>query len=67
MTGTGFPAEAPVVVGECVVGGPAYGLGGCWSLDMRLADVVADADGAFVVDVAVRRVAHGSVDCFVNP
>ncbi|MEM8707255.1 MAG: neocarzinostatin apoprotein domain-containing protein [Actinomycetota bacterium] len=66
VTGSGFPADATVIVGECVVGGTSYGIQGCWGTDTRLADVIADGEGAFTVDVAVRRVAHG-VDCFGNP
>lgn len=65
VTGSGFPAEASVVVGECVVGG-GWSIFGCWEEDARLADVTTDADGGFVVDVAVRRVVFNGGDCVGN-
>ena len=66
VTGSGFPAGGPVVVGQCVVGGTRFGIQGCFSGDAVLAQVDADAGGAFSIDVQVRRVAHGDVDCFAN-
>ena len=63
VTGSGFPADAPIIVGECIVGGSSS-IYGCWDQVARLADVVADADGSFTVDVEVSRVTGYGNDCF---
>ncbi|MEM9200196.1 MAG: neocarzinostatin apoprotein domain-containing protein [Actinomycetota bacterium] len=65
VSGTGFPPDAPVIVGQCIVGG-SWSIYGCWDLDARLADVVADSQGSFSVEANVRRVANGNQDCFAS-
>ncbi|MEM9466521.1 MAG: neocarzinostatin apoprotein domain-containing protein [Actinomycetota bacterium] len=63
VVGSGFPADAPVIVGQCIIGGSSS-IFGCWDETARLADVVADADGAFAVEVEVERVTFDNQDCF---
>ena len=63
VTGSGFPADAPVIVGQCIVGGSSSIIE-CWQNSSRLADVVADAEGSFAVDVEVSRVTGNGLDCF---
>ena len=65
VTGSGFPADAPVVVGECIVGG-GWSIIGCWNPSSELARTIADADGRFTVEVEVARVTPDGSDCFGN-
>ncbi len=65
VSGANFVPGEPVVVGQCVIGG-SWSIFGCWEQSRRMADAVADDNGAFEVTVEVSRILDGGLDCFSN-